>query len=235
KLLYGEAFRAPAFMERDFHVPGILDPNPSLEPERVRTVEAVWEQRIRQDYYATASVYHNRMTNLIVTGLAPVGAAARFENLGEANVTGTEFEVSARWQSRRSASLAYSYQKTESAPTGEALNYAPSHLVKCAVASPVFDLMTLAVEGRHTSFQYTSGSLSGLPRRRIDGATVIDATATTKPIWGGFTARLRAHNLLNTVYRGPIAPYRSPFEPDTVLDSIRQDERQIIASVNTRF
>ncbi|MDA1192185.1 MAG: TonB-dependent receptor, partial [Candidatus Poribacteria bacterium] len=96
KLLYGEAFRAPGFVERDLAVPFLLAPNPNLRPERVRSYEAVWEQRVGQSYFATISLYRNDLFDMIRT-LSTEVLPTKYDNIGRARATGVEVEAWARW------------------------------------------------------------------------------------------------------------------------------------------
>ncbi|MDA1192289.1 MAG: TonB-dependent receptor [Candidatus Poribacteria bacterium] len=235
KLVYGEAYRAPTFIERDFTIPFALRPNPNLVPERVRTAELIWEQRIAQDYYASVSVYHNQVSDLIVSGVRSRTQAAQFGNIGEARVVGVEVEAWARWSNHRGGYASYGYVDAESGVSGDALNYAPTHHIKFGASMPLWNAAVAAMDGRYMSSQFISDVPEQTVRRTLDGHFVLDATVTSKPILGALTLRLRVENALDASYRTPVSPCYDPFNATFVLDSGVQDGRQVIASANARF
>ncbi|MDA1192796.1 MAG: TonB-dependent receptor, partial [Candidatus Poribacteria bacterium] len=239
KLLYGEAFRAPTLVERDLRLPFALDPNSKLKPERVKTLEAVWEQRIFDHYYATLSAYHNDVQDLIVNSRVndarEFGKPSQFRNLGSATVNGFEVEASARWENGRGGYASYGYQPVKDGETGRTRNYAPNHLVKFGISAPLFSTVFASVDGRYESSQFTSDDADASRRRRLEGFFVMDATLSTKPVLKRFRARLSVSNVFDTEYRVPMAPHGTPLEPDFHLEAATQDGRRFIGSLSASF
>lgn len=88
KLLYGEAFRTPTFVERSIIGPPIIFGNPNLLPEEIATSEAQVSRR-RSRYQIALTYYHSKMTNLIER----VGFPIEFiNNTGETTFDGLELE-----------------------------------------------------------------------------------------------------------------------------------------------
>src|ERR1700751_5298635 len=64
KLIYAQAFRVPNVYELYYSVAPNL-PNPKLNPERIRSIELVWEQGMGKRLWMSASGFYNRMNDLI--------------------------------------------------------------------------------------------------------------------------------------------------------------------------
>jgi iron complex outermembrane receptor protein len=65
KLLYGSAFRAPDPYETNPDYGSFYESSSGLKPEKIRSVEGILEQGIGGRITATASVFYNRITDLI--------------------------------------------------------------------------------------------------------------------------------------------------------------------------
>ena len=70
KLMFGEAFRAPNPYELNYQT-AQFRANPSLRPERVRTLELAWEQHWRNGWRATVSLFQTRASAIITQIEAP--------------------------------------------------------------------------------------------------------------------------------------------------------------------
>ncbi|MDA1192187.1 MAG: TonB-dependent receptor [Candidatus Poribacteria bacterium] len=238
KLLYGEAFRSPTFIEREFVVPFILAPNPNLRPEKVQTYEAVWEQRIKGAYFATASVYRNDIDGLI-QGYSREVTPSMFRNGDKILASGVELEAWARWTNGSGGYMSYSYQHAAPAESDERLDYSPAHLMKLGATVRLLDSAFVALDGRYISSQFKLTRSSDTQRRVSDGYFVMDTAITTKPIFDFLRLQLRVTNLLNTAYEMPLERYDIDRDndgiPDATLDSASQKGRQIVLSANARF
>ncbi len=100
KLRYGEAFRAPNYLELyDMNNPVDFG-NSDLDAEKVRTFEAAYAQSART-FQGTATYFHNTISNLIVFGSPvehprnPFGAPGFENSADEAVIDGLEFEFTA--------------------------------------------------------------------------------------------------------------------------------------------
>lgn len=96
KLLYGEAFRAPnIFKVNDEDEFAGYKPNPDLKPEKIRTTEVVWEQRLGSGLFGIVSLYHYDMKNLIDQTIAPSDSLVQFQNISQVKANGLELELNA--------------------------------------------------------------------------------------------------------------------------------------------
>ncbi|HQQ69292.1 MAG TPA: TonB-dependent receptor [Alicycliphilus sp.] len=128
KLLYGEAFRAPApeeFLSNYGAFSGAKDaqgnylgtnfriPNFNLQPEKARTVSATWDWRPRPSLNLVTHLYHSRITTLVVTqpsgnvNAIPGAVLVDPETKGNAGrQQHTGLDLSAQWRFRLSGDWA---------------------------------------------------------------------------------------------------------------------------------
>ncbi|MFA7239538.1 MAG: TonB-dependent receptor [Sulfuricellaceae bacterium] len=128
KLLYGRAFRAPAFIEAY----GISNPvnqgNPNLRPETNSTVEAAFSWQARKDTQVNLSLFRYAMKDAIraVANSTP-NTGSTYANTGEQNGHGAEVELV--WDAGRTLRLTgnYAWQRSIDEATGQDAGYAPHH------------------------------------------------------------------------------------------------------------
>ena len=130
KLLYGRAFRAPAFIESY----GITNPvslgNPDLQPERNATTELSFAWQANADATVNLTFYHYDMKNIIrVVPNATPGTGGTYANTGDQNGSGVELDSS--WNVTRDLHLSgnYAWQRSIDETTDTDAGYAPhNHL-----------------------------------------------------------------------------------------------------------
>lgn len=118
KLLYGTAFRAPSFNEQ-YGINPVVNGNPNLRPETVRTIEAALSWKANRDTQVNLSLFRSNLQNII----SLVGI--NYANTGAQRGSGMELE--AVWDFSRTLRFAgnYAYQKTIDAATNQDVGYAP--------------------------------------------------------------------------------------------------------------
>jgi iron complex outermembrane receptor protein len=128
KLLYGRAFRAPAFLESY----GISNPvamgNPDLKPERNATTELSFAWQARTDATLNLTLYRYAMQDIIRTVTNPVaGTGATYANTGDQNGHGIEIESA--WTVTRDLRLTgnYAWQRSKDEASNADAGYAPRH------------------------------------------------------------------------------------------------------------
>lgn len=98
KLLYGEAFRAPSFIETRAGIASGGISNPDLDPEKVQTLELSWNA-----YWSFAqstvtffnNQFHDVITPVLVDDVVPGLTALQPQNSGEERINGVEIELDA--------------------------------------------------------------------------------------------------------------------------------------------
>lgn len=223
KLLYGEGFRAPNLYEEHYADPlSGFKTNPSLQPEKIRTLEAVWEQRFGTETFGSISLYKYTMDNLIDTGVDPRDSMAQFQNISKVNALGLELDLETRLRSGLTGYANYSLQEVKDDRTQLQLSNAPRHLVHIGAGYQLFSLLEVSAE-----MQYETG------RKTVYG-TVTDPFLVTNlnivafHLSEGFTGSLSVRNLFNVSYSNPGGfEHRQP--------DITQDGRTFLVKLDYKF
>jgi len=198
KLLYGEGFRAPNLYEAHYSDPTSgFKSNPALRPERIRTLEADWEQRFGSQSFGSISVYRYFMDDLIDTGTDPTDSLTRFQNISKVDALGIELDFETRWHSGLTGYANYTFQDARDVQTQQLLSNAPRHLAHVGVGYPLFQFLEVAVE-----MQYETG------RKTVYGTTtdpflITNMNLTAHHFLGNLTGSFSIRNLFNTSYSNP--------------------------------
>lgn len=121
KLMYGTAFRAPSFVELyATGNPNALG-NPSLMPEKIKTLEGVVTWQARYNLQTSLSLFQHQISDIISQ------SGSSYLNRGKQDGHGGEFEVT--WDPVSSVRLAgnYAFQKNVDQTTKQDSGYAPHH------------------------------------------------------------------------------------------------------------
>ncbi len=196
KLMYGEAFRAPNDYERYYAVaPNVA--NPDLNPERIRTVEGVWEQHLPAHLSVSTSLFYSRMTGLI-TQVGADGGALIYRNLQRVGSVGAEAELGGRLLRNSNWTASYSYQDTSDEDSGQLLNNSPRSLGKLAVSQRLPRTgVTASLDAQYRARIETLAGTSVSP------FTVVNATLLGRTLGRHADVALSAYNLLNKSYADP--------------------------------
>jgi outer membrane receptor protein involved in Fe transport len=143
KLLYGRAFRAPNIYETRYEADD-AKANFSLEPERIETIEAIWEQRLGPALFGTVSLYQSRITDLIDQTVDPADGLTQFQNVGAALARGAELGFTARFAGGLSGYASYAYQKAKD--RGAELTNSPDQAFKLGVSCPLIGPLRISGE-----------------------------------------------------------------------------------------
>ncbi len=126
KLLYGEGFRAPAFVELyAVNNPASLG-DPNLEPENIRTFDLAFSYRPNFKLYVGFNVFSYQVTDLLTT--VPLdNASFQFTNAGEQQGYGIEFEFDYQVNNAFNLSGHYAYFTNEDKIADADVGDAPNH------------------------------------------------------------------------------------------------------------
>ncbi|MCK5120395.1 MAG: TonB-dependent receptor, partial [Methylococcales bacterium] len=91
KLMYGQAFRAPSFLEQKQQNSQLFVGNPSLKPENIETVELAFDYRPIENLRLASNFYFYEIEDLIATSLGGATVPTVNNSEGQTGV-GTEFE-----------------------------------------------------------------------------------------------------------------------------------------------
>ncbi|MCJ7586445.1 MAG: TonB-dependent receptor [Candidatus Aminicenantes bacterium] len=198
KLLYGEAFRAPNPYEVHYELPSEgYKSNPGLRPEKIRSFEAIWEQKLGRPLLGFVNVYRYILSGLIDQAPDPADGLLQFRNLGKVRAAGVELGLTSRWASGVWAQASYAFQSAEDAATGAKLTNALTHVFKAGLSCPVFKLGFVSIQLLAESERLTVARTATKPFRLADLAFV--SGDRLEP----FRISVRIRNIFNETYALP--------------------------------
>lgn len=227
KLLYGQAFRAPTAYEMFWNDGGqTMKGNPDLKPERIRTVEAVWEQGVGANLRSTVSVYEFRIRDLVSVVNDPEDGLDVARNAGKARGRGIEAGLAGKREDGLEGRFSWTLQRTEDRETGERLPNSPPYTVQGNVIVPVLaGKLYTGLEG-----QYIGPRRPARPEHAVTagGYAVFNLTVFGRELLPGVDASVSAYNLLD---RG----FSDLGGPEHLQDLIPQDGRSFRLKVTAAF
>uniref|UniRef100_UPI0040269C2C TonB-dependent receptor plug domain-containing protein n=1 Tax=Candidatus Wunengus sp. YC63 TaxID=3367699 RepID=UPI0040269C2C len=114
KLLYGEAFRAPNFVEMFTTNQPAIQGNEDLDPETIRTYEVGLSYKFNKYVTSGINYFNNDIKDLIVRRtLESNPNTSRYENFGDANIQGIEMETKVDIAKGNYVFMNYTFQDTE--------------------------------------------------------------------------------------------------------------------------
>ena len=222
KLLYGQSFRAPNLFELFYSAPG-NEPNTSLRPETVKTMEVIWEQYFANHFQMTTSLFYYPIYGLISEEIDSANGNAFFGNSGSLDLRGADFSLSRRLPGGLEAAVSYSYQDVTNTSARMPLTNSPKHLVQASLSVPVVKQKLFA----SMDLQYVSkrATLTG----QYAGAYVVpNFTLFSRNVLKGWNVSASLYNAFNQQFGDPSGH-------GLAEDIIAQDGRNFRIKVGHRF
>ncbi len=223
KALFGRAHRAPNASEATYDDGQSLAANPSLEGERIDSVELVVDHRLANDFNVRGSIYQWTLRDVIT--LADIGGGlSQYQSGGTVDASGVELSADKTWDSGSRLRGSVSYQDVAFA-TGSALINSPHWLGKLNYSSPLpwaglrlgyelqYDAKRLTPEGGYVADYWLSN---------------LNLTASN---WArGLEVSLGIRNLFDQGYQHP-----APFTSRNWQNVLEQDGRSVRVKLEYRF
>ncbi|HEY0845125.1 MAG TPA: TonB-dependent receptor, partial [Noviherbaspirillum sp.] len=205
KLMYGRAFRAPAFAE----LYGINNPvsegNPALNPETISTWETAVSWQARRDVEVNLNVFHYSMHDIIrLVPKAVPGTGSVYQNRGDQSGKGMELEVV--WDASRALRLSghYAYQRSIDRSTGSDAGYAPRTHAYGRADWRFRSGWMLSGQVNHVADRKR---VAGDNRQPVPDYTTVDLTLRTEQRKDSWSFAASVRNLFNANVREPsLAP-----------------------------
>jgi iron complex outermembrane receptor protein len=198
KLLYGESFRAPNMFDMNYEDPNAgAKANPGLRPEKVRTGELVYERRLGEHLYSSASAYLIRMRDLIDQRVDPLDGLSQYQNVSRVEARGIELGLDARRHDGLIGALSYSFQRARDLGASLALTNSPEHLLKARCSVPLPGGACASWELIHETGRVT------LAGRRTGAHLLANLNLATGSLRGRVRSSLRIRNLFDKRYSLP--------------------------------
>lgn len=128
KLLYGQAFRAPAFAETTTVNNPVALGNPNLKPETIETLEVAFNYKMLEDLSWDLNIYKYKIDDLIDFVPDEEQPTNTAQNKGEVNGYGAELELNYHITNELNLLANYSYQKATYETADHDLGEAPNNL-----------------------------------------------------------------------------------------------------------
>ena len=210
KLLYGEAFRAPNFVEMFTTNQPAIRGNEDLDPETIRTYEVGLRYRFNKYVTSGINYFNNDIKDLIVLKtLESNQNTSRYENFGDANIQGIEMETKVDIAKGNYVFMNYTFQDTED-DDGDDLPFVAKHKGNFGVNVRYWKYintnMSTFVSGRRSREE--DDTRDDLPAYALLNLSVIGKEFfKTMEVYG------TVYNLLNKDYGDPLGqlPYRKTF------------------------
>ncbi len=212
KLLYGQSFRTPNLYELYYAALG-SEPDPSLRPETVRTMELVWEQYFAHRFATTVSAFYYPIHDLIGERIDPANQNTFFANTGSLDLRGLDFELKRSLAAGLEATLSYSFQDASSSNPANQITNSPRHLVQASISAPIVKQKIFA----SMDLQYVSA------RATLGGQT---APAYVVPNFTIYSRNVLKHwEISASLYNAFNQKYFDPGGNGLTEDAILQDGR----------
>lgn len=200
KLLYGEAFRAPAFAEtRAINNPVTLG-NPNLDPEEIDSVELAFDYRPSDVLRLGLNLFRYRWDNIILFVPDPGASTRTAQNVGEQTGHGLEFE--AEWVVNSNITIQgnYAYQESTDEDTNKDAGNAPQQ--QLYVRADWEFLQNWHVNSQ-ANWVLGRKRVDGDNRDDIDDYTIVDLTIRHRAMKDSWEFAVGIRNLFNTNAREP--------------------------------
>lgn len=224
KMLYGRAFRAPAFSELYAQNNPVAVGNPDLKPETIDTVELAFDYRPTFDIQTNLSIFGYRSNGLIEAVADGNGVTKTFRN--SRDQLGYGFELETSWQTTDHLTLigSYAWQHSEDANTGKRIADAPGQQVTLAADWKFMPDWLLHPQVNYVASRHRAANDS---RDEIDDYLLVDLTLRRTNILKGFELTLAVRNLFDENAREPSG--------GQIPDDYPLEGRSLWAEVSYRF
>ncbi len=201
KLIYGQAFRAPNNYELYFTDGFSVGANPGLRPEKIKDTELIWEQNLRNNFRLSASLFDDRIANLIGQQTNTQNGFLIYENSGSVASRGFEIELAGKMRWDIEGRVSYTLQRTVDGVTQLSLTNSPPQLAKMNLTAPlVHHWFSMGVEGLYADPRKTyAGTYAGR-------YAIANVTVSSREFGGGFQLSASVYNLFNNKYSDPVGP-----------------------------
>ena len=198
KLIGGTAFRDANAYERYYSdSASSVKNNPNLRPEKIATLEFIWEWQLNKKVKSIASTFYNDITALISPVVDPHDSLIYNDNVGKIKAYGFEYEINANITNYLNGYIRYSYQHSHDVSNDKVLSNSPQHLVRTGCDFIIFNNISAAMEYQYESPRIT---LSGNETTPIH---LVNLNVSTTNLFNKFKLSFLIRNLLNKTIENP--------------------------------
>ncbi len=229
KLLYGEAFRAPSFVQtRAINNPVLLG-NPNLDPEEMESYELAFDYQPAYNVGLNLNFFYYQWDDIIQFVPDPGGVTSTAQNAGEQTGYGMEFE--ATWELNEqidfTGNLAWQ-QSTDEELDSDAANSPQKQVYLQANWKPADD-WTVNLQA---NWVIDRNRMSGDLRSEVDDYVLVDLTVRKKELFKGLEVAFLVKNLFDEDAREP-SPNGVPVP--SIPDDLPLAGRSVLGEVRYQF
>ena len=199
KLLYGQAFRAPSFAEL-FSNNQFAAGSPNLDPEKIRTYELSLGYRFNKNWGINVNYFYNVMRDILELRTNSTGTFT-FDNVGNANVQGIEFECKADFPDLlNGVSVFANYTYLDAESKGDPLPDVPKHKGNVGINVKPCKYLNANL---HAFISDDRVREQDDTRDDSPGYALLNLTLTAKDFFKDFEVKASLFNLLDKKYDDP--------------------------------
>ncbi len=197
KLLYGQAFRAPSFLEQFQQNSQLFVGNSALKPEQIETIELAFDYRPDSTLRTALNLYYYEIKDLIATD--PENASLSVVNSKGQIGYGSEFEWDWQFYQNWSFRGNYAWQISRNLSLRRRVSGVPEHKLYSAVAWKFLPNWQL-----QTQLNWIGHRLSEVnDSRKLEDYETIDVTLNGKNLFGFLDATASVRNLFDSDGKEP--------------------------------
>lgn len=191
KVLYGQAYRAPSFLEQYQQNSALFTGNPSLKPETIETTELAFDYRPTNNLRTTLNLFHYEIRDLIgVELVAPITAA----NTSGQQAYGSEFEWDWKFLPEWTLRGNYAWQYARNQNDSSRVSNVPEHHVYSALAWSFLPGWQIQTQINWVGHRLSSPG----DTRTLPDYETIDLTLNAKRLFGHLDLTASARNLFDS-------------------------------------
>jgi len=194
KLLYGQAFRAPTFLEQKQQNSAFFNGNPGLEPETIESIELAFDYRPTSNLRLASNFYYYQIEDLIAERTL-ANAVPIIDNTDGQIGYGTELEWDWQFHEKWNLKGNYAWQYSRKKDTNRRVAGVPEHQVYVA-ASWKF-LPQWQVQTQLNWIGHRLNPVASTTNKLKDYQTV-DATLNSKRFFGHIDFSASVRNIFNS-------------------------------------
>ncbi len=224
KFLYGEAFRAPNFLEMFTLIKPTIEGNEDLNPERIRTHEVGLTYKFNQYVTSGINYFNNDVRDLIVLStLSSTAGTTRYENFGDAHIQGIETETKIDITKGNYVFMNYTFQNPED-DDGNDMPFVAQHFGNLGVNTHYWKYINTNVS------TFVSGSRSredNDTRSDLPAYALLNLSVIGKEFFKTMEVQGTVYNLLDKDYNDP--------GPASIPDDLPRPGRTFFVGLSYQF
>ncbi len=209
KILYGQAYRAPSFLEQYQQNNPTFTGNPALKPETISTTELAFDYHPTKNLRTALNIYHYEINDLIGGEIITQNTTLTEINTPGQDGYGSEFELDWKFHPDWNLRGNYAWQFARNEETHLRVANVPEHHVYSALAWNFMPKWQI-----QTQINWIGHRLSAPGDSRVlEDYETIDITLNAKRLMGYLDLTASARNLFNSDGREPAVssyPYNLP-------------------------